>query len=43
MTDLYLDNAATSWPKPPGVAAAMSAFLADVGALMSDPAMAITF
>jgi len=32
VTDLYLDNAATSWPKPPGVAAAMLAFLADVGA-----------
>nr|NLI49844.1 aminotransferase class V-fold PLP-dependent enzyme [Propionibacterium sp.] len=29
---LYLDNAATSWPKPPGVAEAMTAFLADVGA-----------
>lgn len=28
----YLDNAATSWPKPPEVARAMSAFLADVGA-----------
>ena len=25
---LYLDNAATSWPKPPGVAEAMSEFLA---------------
>ncbi len=29
---LYLDNAATSWPKPPEVAAAMTAFLNDVGA-----------
>lgn len=28
----YLDNAATSWPKPPEVAAAMAAFLTDVGA-----------
>lgn len=26
---MYLDHAATSWPKPPEVAAAMSAFLAD--------------
>jgi cysteine desulfurase / selenocysteine lyase len=29
---IYLDNAATSWPKPPGVADAMMAFLHDVGA-----------
>lgn len=29
---LYLDNAATSWPKPPGVAHAMRHFLDDVGA-----------
>ncbi|MFH2104142.1 MAG: aminotransferase class V-fold PLP-dependent enzyme [Chloroflexota bacterium] len=29
---IYLDNAATSWPKPPGVAAAMTAFLDQVGA-----------
>jgi cysteine desulfurase family protein len=29
---LYLDNAATSWPKPPEVARAMSQFLAEVGA-----------
>ncbi len=30
MTDvIYFDNAATSWPKPPEVAAAMSAFLAN--------------
>jgi len=28
----YLDNAATSWPKPPGVAAAMQYFLNEVGA-----------
>jgi len=29
---MYLDNAATSWPKPPAVAAAMTAFLEQVGA-----------
>jgi len=29
---IYLDNAATTWPKPPQVAAAMTAFLAEVGA-----------
>src|SRR5690349_20413128 len=29
---LYLDNAATSFPKPPGVAQAMAAFANDVGA-----------
>ncbi len=29
---LYLDNAATSWPKPPGVARAMQRFLDEVGA-----------
>ena len=29
---LYLDNAATSWPKPPGVAQAMHHFLEDIGA-----------
>lgn len=29
---IYLDNAATSWPKPPGVAEAMTGFLTDVGA-----------
>jgi cysteine desulfurase family protein len=29
---IYLDNAATSWPKPPQVAAAMQHFLAHVGA-----------
>jgi len=29
---IYLDNAATSWPKPPEVAAAMVAFLEQVGA-----------
>jgi cysteine desulfurase/selenocysteine lyase len=29
---IYLDNAATSWPKPPGVADAMVRFLEDVGA-----------
>ena len=28
----YLDNAATSWPKPPGVLDSMSRFLRDVGA-----------
>ncbi len=29
---IYLDNAATSWPKPPGVAAAMHHFLDQIGA-----------
>lgn len=29
---IYLDNAATSWPKPPGVAAAMNNFLENIGA-----------
>lgn len=29
---IYLDNAATSWPKPPGVIEAMTAFMAEVGA-----------
>jgi len=29
---IYLDNAATSWPKPPGVARAMTRFLEEVGA-----------
>jgi cysteine desulfurase family protein len=29
---IYLDNAATSWPKPDGVAEAMSRYLRDVGA-----------
>jgi len=29
---VYLDNAATSWPKPPQVIAAMSRYLAEVGA-----------
>lgn len=29
---IYLDNAATSWPKPPGVAQAMSYFVNEVGA-----------
>jgi cysteine desulfurase/selenocysteine lyase len=29
---IYFDNAATSWPKPPGVAEAMVRFLTDVGA-----------
>ena len=29
---IYFDNAATSWPKPPGVAKAMVHFLNDVGA-----------
>jgi cysteine desulfurase/selenocysteine lyase len=29
---IYFDNAATSWPKPPGVAEAMQTFLTDVGA-----------
>ena len=29
---IYFDNAATSWPKPPGVAEAMTYFLSDIGA-----------
>ena len=29
---IYLDNAATSWPKPPDVAEAMTRFLTDIGA-----------
>lgn len=29
---IYFDNAATSWPKPPGVAGAMVRFLEEVGA-----------
>jgi len=29
---IYFDNAATSWPKPPGVAEAMVRFINDVGA-----------
>jgi cysteine desulfurase/selenocysteine lyase len=29
---IYFDNAATSWPKPPGVAEAMMRFLSEVGA-----------
>lgn len=29
---IYFDNAATSWPKPPGVAAAMIHFINEVGA-----------
>jgi cysteine desulfurase/selenocysteine lyase len=29
---IYFDNAATSWPKPPGVAGAMAHFLKEVGA-----------
>src|SRR5690606_13856317 len=29
---IYFDNAATSWPKPPGVAEAMLHFLNEVGA-----------
>ncbi len=29
---IYLDNAATSWPKPPGVLAAMARFMTEVGA-----------
>jgi len=29
---IYLDNAATSWPKPPGVPAAMVLFMQEVGA-----------
>ena len=29
---IYFDNAATSWPKPSGVAEAMVRFMSDVGA-----------
>ena len=29
---IYFDNAATSWPKPPGVAEAMTHFIEEVGA-----------
>ncbi len=29
---IYLDNAATSWPKPPGVARAMTHFIESIGA-----------
>ncbi len=29
---IYFDNAATSWPKPPGVAEAMTHYLAEIGA-----------
>lgn len=29
---IYFDNAATSWPKPPGVAEAMSHFINEIGA-----------
>jgi len=29
---IYFDNAATSWPKPPGVAEAMTHFIEAVGA-----------
>jgi len=29
---IYFDNAATSWPKPPGVAEAMARFISEVGA-----------
>ena len=29
---LYLDNAATSWPKPPGVSEAIASFLDEIGA-----------
>lgn len=32
MKPIYLDHAATSWPKPPGVAEAMVRFLENVGA-----------
>ena len=32
MKVIYLDNAATSWPKPSGVARAMSHFLTEIGA-----------
>jgi len=29
---IYFDNAATSWPKPPGVVAAMTHYLTEIGA-----------
>ena len=29
---IYLDNAATSWPKPPGVAEAMLRYMGELGA-----------
>ena len=29
---IYFDNAATSWPKPPGVIEAMSDFINEIGA-----------
>ncbi|TAL30629.1 MAG: aminotransferase class V-fold PLP-dependent enzyme [Spirochaetes bacterium] len=29
---IYLDNAATSWPKPPGVQPAMAGYMTDIGA-----------
>lgn len=32
MGRLYLDNAATSWPKPPGVGEAMAAYVREIGA-----------
>lgn len=32
MKEIYLDNAATSWPKPPGVVKAMADFYSHVGA-----------
>jgi cysteine desulfurase / selenocysteine lyase len=32
MTMIYLDNSATTWPKPPGVKEAMVTFMEDVGA-----------
>jgi cysteine desulfurase/selenocysteine lyase len=31
VNEIYLDNAATSWPKPPGVIEAMQEFLVDAG------------
>src|SRR5437867_12145808 len=31
MTTIYFDNAATSWPKPAAVCAAMSEYLRDAG------------
>jgi cysteine desulfurase family protein len=32
MKSIYLDNAATSWPKPPGVVEALAGYYTDVGA-----------
>ena len=31
MRTIYFDNAATSWPKPPGVCVALADYLGDAG------------